>query len=132
MNGKSIYLDSSAFVKLVWPEKESVALRRHLAGWPTRVSAALLKAEVVRAVQRAAPRRLGRVALQLAGVTLIRIDDPILEAAGRIQPAAVRTLDAIHIATALTLGPGIGELVTYDIRMASAARQYGLLVVSPS
>lgn len=132
MNGRSIYLDSSAFVKLVRPEQESAALRRHLASWPDRVSAALLRPEVLRAVQRVAPRRLGRVGLQLAGVTLIRLDDPILEAAGRIQPATVRTLDAIHIATALTLVPGLGQLVTYDARMATAARQYGLQVVTPS
>jgi predicted nucleic acid-binding protein len=132
MNGRSIYLDSSAFVKLVRPEQESAALRQHLASWPTRVSTALLKAEVLRAVQRAAPKRLSRVALQLAGVTLVRIEDPILEAAGRIQPVTVRTLDAIHIATALKLGSGLGQLVTYDTRMADAARQYGLTVVSPS
>jgi predicted nucleic acid-binding protein len=132
MNGKSIYLDSSAFVKLVWPENESAALRKHLANWPMRVSAALLKAEVIRAVQRAAPKRLSRADLQLAGVALVRIEDSVLEAAGRIQPATVRTLDAIHIATALTLGAGLGQLVTYDVRMATAARQYGLQVVSPS
>jgi predicted nucleic acid-binding protein len=62
---------------------------------------------------------------------LVRINDRVLANAGTILPADVRSLDAIHIATAVLLGPALRRIVTYDVRMTAAARALGLVVVSP-
>ncbi len=62
---------------------------------------------------------------------LVRINDRVLADAGAILPADVRSLDAIHIATAILLGPKLRRIVTYDARMTAAARSLGLVVVSP-
>ncbi len=68
----------------------------------------------------------------LGRVTLIEMDSPILEAAALVDPAGLRSLDAIHLATALSLGEELGALVTYDARLADAARTHGLTVFAPA
>lgn len=87
--------------------------------------------ETRRAVQR---RSHDEVHLEhlLAGIEFIEISKVIAARAGSIPPAAVRTLDAIHLATALSLQPGLEAFVTYDDRLAEAARALGLPVVSPA
>jgi predicted nucleic acid-binding protein len=67
----------------------------------------------------------------LAGVELVRVNDRLLRAAGALEPAELRTLDAIHLATAVHLGVDLARLVTYDARMATAAETMGLSVVTP-
>jgi predicted nucleic acid-binding protein len=67
----------------------------------------------------------------LRSVDLVAIDDRILDAAGVLEPRIRRTLDAIHVATALSIGDDLAEIVTYDDRMAEAARLLGLRTVSP-
>ena len=67
----------------------------------------------------------------LRRVDLIGIDDRILDAAGILEPRILRTLDAIHLATALTLGDDLDAIVTYDDRMTEAARLLGLSTVRP-
>ena len=131
MSGDVAYLDTSAFLKLVMPEPESAALRAHLQGWPIRVSAALLRTEALRAASRATPTRIAAVRDQLRKVTLIDLEHTLLAQAGTIQPAVMRSLDAVHVATALSLGDDLGELVTYDARMTSAALAHGIAVSSP-
>jgi len=125
------YLDSSAFVKLVIREPESTALRRFLRRWPKRASSSLLRAEALRAIRPHGSEALGRVTKRLANTNLICIDDELLEAAGRLDPLTLRTLDAIHVASALTLGPDLGVLVTYDRRMAAACKAMAIQVESP-
>jgi predicted nucleic acid-binding protein len=132
MNGSAVYLDTSAFMKLVMPEPESVALRGHLRQWRVRVSAALLYAEALRAASRASPTRLAAVRRLLGGVVLLNLDRALLERAGALLPVELRTLDALHVAAAMSLGADLGELITYDARMAIAARAQGLVVTSPS
>jgi uncharacterized protein len=128
-----LYLDSSALVKLVVAETETPALLAFLGQWPHRVSSALARVEVLRAVKRigaaAAVRR--RAARVLARVALVRIDEPVLAAAVRLRPADLRTLDAIHIATAQSLDDLAG-IVTYDARLARAASRVRLAVWSPA
>jgi len=128
-----LYLDSSALVKLVVAEPETDALLAFLARWPDRVSSAIARAEVLRAVKRvratAAVRR--RAARVLARVALIRIDEPLLVAAVRVRPPELRTLDAIHLATAQSLDD-LGGVVTYDMRLARAAARVRLKVWSPA
>ncbi len=128
-----LYLDSSALVKLVVAEPETPALLEFLARWPHRVSSALARVEVARAVKRAgarpaARRRATRV---LARVALVRIDDPVIAAAARVTPPELRTLDAIHLATARSLDDLAG-IVTYDARLGRAASSARLKVWSPA
>ena len=128
----ALYLDSSAFVKLVVEETESTALRRFLAkGDARRVSSALVRTESLRAVRHLGPDALATVRDGLRRVDLIVIDDRILDAAGSLEPQVLRTLDAIHLATALAVGDDLEAIVTYDERMIDAARFIGLSTVSP-
>jgi predicted nucleic acid-binding protein len=126
------YLDASAFVKLVRAEAESTALRSWLASHRERTSSALLRTEALRAVRSSGETDLARVRALLDGVVLVPIDDTVLEAAGLLDPAALRTLAAIHIATARYLGSDVEVLVTYDRRMIEAAGRLGLPVSSPA
>lgn len=130
MSAEAAYLDSSAFVKLVIREPESVALRRYLAGWPRRVSALLLRTEAVRAVAAADPSRLHHVRSALDRMSFVDLTRTLLDDAG-ILPGRLRWLDAIHVAAARSLGSTLGELVTYDQRMGEVARAFGLRVVAP-
>lgn len=131
MSDRAIYLDSSAFVKLVLPEQETPVLRRYLSRWPLRVSATLLRTEALRAAMRVSSLRVAETRRQLRDVALIELDRSLMDHAGTLMPAGLRTLDAVHIAAALSLGNDLGELVTYDERLAAAAAACGLLVVTP-
>jgi predicted nucleic acid-binding protein len=127
----STYLDSSAIVKLVVEEPESGAVRRFVHRRRT-VSSAVARTEVVRAVLHRGDEavRLARRALSV--VDLLRVNDRVLSLAATLDPHELRPLDAIHLATARDLGDDIGTFVTYDTRMADAAREMGYRVSSPS
>lgn len=132
MNRGRAYLDSSAFLKLVLAEAESVALIRWLEAWPERASSRLLRLEALRAVRRHRPDAVDEVRRLLVAIDLISVSDDLIEAAGSFEPLALRSLDAIHIATAMTLADALGALVTYDQRMIEAAQHLGLPVASPA
>jgi predicted nucleic acid-binding protein len=133
MNGRAAYLDTSAFVKLVVPELESAALRRFLMRWPERASATLLRTEAVRALRRSGhDSRVGVARRLFSAIRLVRIDERLLDQAGDLDPRELRSLDAVHLAAALAIGPDLGVLLTYDDRLGDAARQRGLVVQSPS
>ncbi len=128
----ALYLDGSAFVKVVVEEAESAALRAFLAAsGARRVSSALLRAEALRAVRHLGPDALSIVREGLRRVDLIGIDDRILDSAGILDPRVLRTLDAIHLATALAVGDDLDAIVTYDERMITAARLVGLTTAIP-
>lgn len=128
----ALYLDSSAFVKLVVEEAETSAVRAFLAGsGARRVSSALLRAESLRAVRHLGPDALATVREGLRRVDLIGIDDRILDAAGTLEPQVLRALDAIHLATALAVGDDLDVIVTYDDRMVAAAKLLGLPTATP-
>ena len=126
-----MYLDASALVKLVVPEPESAALRAELARWDRRVSSALVRAELIRAAARvgAAARRLAERVLTT--LDLVAVDDAILDAAGRVRPADLRTLDAVHLVSAQALGPALGGLVAYDARLLAGAQGARLPTIVP-
>jgi predicted nucleic acid-binding protein len=128
---RAIYLDSSALVKLVVEERESVPLRSALDASKARVSCTLARVEVVRAVRAAAPRAVRAAWEVLDSVELVQLDDELLDLAAELE-APLRSLDAIHIAAALELGDELESLVTYDARMSRAAEALGLPVTSPS
>lgn len=105
-----------------------------LAEWPERVSSALARVEVSRAVKRAGddPIALRRTGVVLGRPGLIRIDAEVLSAAANMPPKELRTLDAIHLATALSLGDQPGALVAYDARLAKAAGTNSLTTLTPA
>jgi uncharacterized protein len=126
------YIDSSAIVKLVVAEPESKALRRYLVRRGPLVTSALARTEVARALMPSGPEAVGRGEEALRRVQLLRINDRVLTEAGRIEPAELRSLDAVHLASARQLGPAVRRIVTYDERMADAAKALGWTVASPS
>ena len=128
-----IYLDTSAFVKLVRAEPETDALRAFLGGAQDQdlVSSVLLATETRRAVQRRALPSLARADLRLTRVRQVDLTHAVVETAGRLPQPDLRTLEAVHVATALLLRDEISNLVTYDVRMAAAATAEGLPVVTP-
>jgi predicted nucleic acid-binding protein len=133
MEDKLLYLDSSALVKLVLSEKESQALLESLSVWPVRVSSELARVEVLRAARRATaqPAAEKRAEEVMAGLGLLKIDSDILSAAARLEPRILRSLDAIHLASALSLGADLGAIVIYDGNMSTAAANCGLRVLAP-
>jgi predicted nucleic acid-binding protein len=133
MAGEFLYLDSSALVKLVLPEAESDALLASLAAWPVHITSELARVEVVRAARRAKPHPAveQRAEEVLAGLYLLKIDSDILSEAARLEPRTLRSLDAVHLASALSLGADLGPIVTYDSNLAKAAAGHGLEVLAP-
>ena len=129
---RTTYLDSSAIVKLVVAEPESDALRRYLRRRKVYVSSALARAEVARALLTFGPAATQRGETVLARIDLVRVSDTVLRAAGALLPEDVRTLDAIHLATAQQLGPDLARLITYDTRMETAAKTLGIKVEAPA
>jgi predicted nucleic acid-binding protein len=125
------YLDSSALVKLVIPEPESAALRNEIAAWARRISSALARVEVVRACARV-DAKARRAAEQIVdALDLISVDDAVLREAARLEPAELRTLDAIHVASALALGGALGVVLAYDTRLLEAMVYAGIPTATP-
>jgi predicted nucleic acid-binding protein len=112
-------------------EPESLALRRYLRRKQPLVSSALARTEVLRALLPAGDEALNRGRAVLQRIDLVRVNDRILNAAGVLRPRDLRSLDAIHLATAQELGDELTALVTYDDRMIAAATQMGYKVVQP-
>lgn len=119
-------------MKLVAYEAETPALRRELGRWTRLVSSALAATEVTRAVLHAAPGLLPRAAELLAGVDQLALSRAVLQHAAILQPPLLRTLDAVHVASALAIGPRLRAVITYDRRMETAATWHGLTVLSPA
>lgn len=129
---KAVYLDSSALVKLAVQEPESAALRKHLGRRHDWVSSALATTEVLRAVLPGGEAAISSARGVLARCDLIRVNNRVLADAGLLMPYELRSLDAIHLASAGRLGGDLAELITYDERMAAAARTVGHRVSAPT
>jgi uncharacterized protein len=126
------YLDSSAVLKLVVQEDETSALEADLAGRDGLLTSWLAVVECRRAARRAGSRRvLQRLEDVFEAVYLLDLTPSIIERAASIDPPTVRSLDAIHLATALSIGDAELDLVTYDEWMAESARMNRLPVVQP-
>jgi hypothetical protein len=129
-----IYLDSAAVVKLVHAEAESQPLRAWLdaraeTGW---ISSVLTEIESFRALARYAPEAISRLPAVLDLIDLVGLEPPVRILAQMAKPATVRSLDAIHLGTALHARPVLTSFVTYDKRLLDAARAAGLPTDSPS
>jgi hypothetical protein len=127
-----LYLDSSALVKLVVPEPESRALREALRSWPERISSVVAEIEVERVGRRLGGGAIRRARSVLARIALVELDEEVRRRAAALAPAELGTLDAIHLATALTLGDDLGALCAYDTRLLDAAAATGVDVVAPA
>lgn len=127
------YLDSSAVVKLVVPEAESAGLLTFLQSRTKLVSSVLAEIEVARAIRRAtlSDVALARAREVLDALWLVNLSHAIRSAAATLDPPVVRSLDAIHLATALSLGPELDVFVAYDRGLAKVARAAGMRVASP-
>jgi len=132
-DAKLVYLDASAFVKLVLPEPETAALVAALDPQARLVSCEILEVEALRAARRASGAEGASAArIQLEGIRLLPISDQIRKRACGLEPDTLRTLDATHIATALDLGEQLDGLYAYDLRMTAAATEAGLRVYAPT
>lgn len=125
------YVDSSALVKLAIREPESAALRRYLGRRRSLACSTLARTEVARALISLGEDAVRAGEEVLARVDLLRINDRVLHAAGSMLPAGLRTLDAIHLATAQQFADELRVVVTYDDRMATAAATLGMRVARP-
>lgn len=125
------YLDSSAIVKLAVRENESLALRRYLRRRRPLISSSLARTEVMRAMLPGGEDAVAAGRKVLSGIDLVRITTGVLDEAGVLLPADLRSLHAVHLATARRLGQDLGVIVTYDERMAGAATHLGHRVVAP-
>jgi predicted nucleic acid-binding protein len=126
------YLDTSALVKLVVREKHSQALYEWVAGsGALAVSSDLARTELARAVRRAEPDLAVRARDVLSGLILIKLTTAHFEAAGRLDPTELRSLDALHLAVALDLGDDLEAVVAYDRRLIAAAEANGVRVLAP-
>lgn len=128
-----VYLDSSAILALAQHEAPRAALERELPRWPDRISSALTPVECWRAMRRANAPRVTRDRLTaiLDGIIIIRFDEALLRLATHVGPPLLRSLDAIHLATALSIGDYPEAFITYDDRLAAAARALKLHVLQP-
>jgi hypothetical protein len=130
-----LYLDSSALVKLVQQETETKALRRYLRGHQgdLRVTSALARTEVVRAIAGGGPAAVAHARRVLGRVRQVDVSRGVLDDAAVLSPGTIlRSLDAIHIATASVLGAELRALITYDGRISAAAAGLGMTVHAPT
>ncbi len=133
MNFLPAYVETSALLKLLLPEPESDALELELGRWPDWVTSELTTVECRRALtrERANASVRARADHLLARCVLVRIDAPVLRLAEHIGPRDVRSLDALHLATAVSFGDHPEAFITYDDRLAAAARALKLNVLQP-
>ena len=121
-------------MKLVQKEAESEPLRRYLRRHRSdeRVTSALARVEVVRAVRPGGAAAVAQARRQLARLHLVTLGRDLLDQAATIAPGAVlRSLDAIHLASAQLIAAELRAIVTYDQRMDTVASAMGYTVEAP-
>lgn len=125
------YADASALVKLAVEEPGSAEMQRWYIESERVMTSLIGIVETRRATARRPhdPAHLERI---VGSIEVIAVTTHIAERASSLEPPELRTLDAVHLATALTLGADVAAFVTYDLRLAAAARALGLPVVSPA
>lgn len=133
-----LYVDTSALLKLLVREAESAAIEDELLQWKELATSIITDVELPRAVARAREERPdavidGSLVLQgvLASAATIAFDADISAAARRVEPVHVGALDAIHIASALSLGEQLAGVATYDKRMQGSLNLLGIEVIAP-
>lgn len=126
------YVDTSALAKLVRREPESAALRRWFGRHDgSLVSSDIARTELLRVTRRVAPSQVRQARAVLDAVVLARVTPEICDSAALLGPPALRSLDAIHLATALALGDELDGVVVYDSRLREAAWSIGIDTIAP-
>ena len=129
----AFYVESSAAAKLVLDEPESDSLEAWmLATAGTYITSDLTRTELIRATRRLVPDRMGEARQVLDNLSIMSIPTRAFDRAGLIEPRTLRSLDSIHLAAALELGDELDGIVTYDDRLADAATELGISVVTPA
>jgi len=118
-------------MKLVWPERGTEAVDAFVGDREDLISSALLTVEARRAALRAEPAALPRVDLLLDRFEFIHMSDAVIETASRLPDPMLRTLDAIHLATALLIRDDVDVLISYEDRLLAAAASHGLSTAAP-
>jgi hypothetical protein len=133
-----LYVDTSALLKLLVREAESAAVERELLRWRDLATSVITEVELPRAVARAREERAdavidGSVVLQgvLSSAAIVPLDESVVAEARKVKPIHVGALDAIHIASALSLGKQLAGVATYDRRMQDALGPLGIRVIAP-
>jgi len=127
------YFDTSALVKLVVREPGSAALRQWINGTHRDATTSdLARTELVRAVRRVDASWDATARNVLDAITIVQLRADVFIRAARLEPADLRSLDAIHLAAALDLGDDLEGMITYDERLAAAAGANGVTVVAPA
>jgi uncharacterized protein len=127
------YLDTSAFLKLVTTEPETSALHSWVQQEdPTLFSSDLLRTEALRAARRYSVEAHRLARRRLEALTFLSLTTDICERAADLDPAILRSLDALHLASALSVAEELEGIVTYDERLRAAADLHGVAVVAPS
>jgi predicted nucleic acid-binding protein len=126
------YIDTSALVKLLKVERETEAFRAALADWPVQVASELIRVEALCTARRLGDQDL----LQRAGdglerINLIPISPEIIELATAAHTPPLRAMDAIHLATALTMREDLGAIFVYDNALHTAAQAHHLNALAP-
>lgn len=124
------YVDTSALAKLVRPERETPRLREWMRGKRWIISD-LHRTELRRAAARTGGRAAIRADRLIERSDVLRITAEVFDDAGRVPPVTLRSLDALHVAAAMSLGPDLAGIVAYDDRLAAAAASAGLVVAAP-
>lgn len=127
-----VYVDTSALGRLLLGEPDAGAVVRELREFDRHVASRLLRVELRRLALREG--LLDHADQLLSGISLLPLDEAVLDAAETVAPVSVATLDAIHLVTALRLADQalIDTVLTYDARLADGARAHGLTVIAPA
>lgn len=131
----TVYMDSSAIVRVVVQEPGWEELGRYLREHPIRAVSRVATVEVARAIARVPGLDRAEVAARVKSafqrLTLIEFDAVVAAAAAQLRPMTLRSLDAIHLASALELGEDLVALITYDTRLMEAAKDLQLPTAAP-
>lgn len=126
------YIDASALVKLFKAERETDAFRAALADWPVQVASELIRVEAICTARRLGDQEVVRRANEaIERINLIPISPEIIELAAGAHTSPLRAMDAIHLATALTMREDLGAFFAYDGELSTAARAQQLNSLAP-
>jgi predicted nucleic acid-binding protein len=126
-----LYIDASALVKLVQTEAESEALLAELVDWQEHITSVVSEIELHRAARRTGVVTEADVDEVLGRLALLAVDESVRRLARSVGTARLRALDAIHLASALSLGDELDGFCCYDERLSADAERSGLVVVAP-
>ena len=128
----AVYIDTSAFFKLIREEQHSRALDAWLRDeHPMLVGSELLRIESIRVTRRISPTLLAAARSRLSAITHLRVTSDTWMRAAELEPAGLRSLDALHLALALTMNDDLEAMLTYDDRLADACAHHGIKVIAP-